>query len=132
MSSYPLPIIDLSSDTAVAEIRAACEHIGFFLIANYGVPERLLEDTYKSTRAFFDLSLAEKLKVQRPRVGISRGYDMPGGQSLSYTSGVASPPDLQEVFVFGAAPADDRIIAKVSARFTSHPIAGRMIRPASH
>jgi isopenicillin N synthase-like dioxygenase len=96
-----IPTIDLSDARAATKIREACERIGFFLIAEHGVPAELLARTYDSTRRFFDQPLAEKLKVKRPSAAVSRGYDMPGALRLAGTLGVDSPPDLQEVFVFG-------------------------------
>jgi len=103
MDSYPLPIIDLSpsaSGTAVEAIRRACEEIGFFLIKGHGVPDALIERTYASAKAFFDLPLDEKIKIART-AEISRGYDQLGGQVLSNTLGVSAPHDLQEAFSFG-------------------------------
>lgn len=101
MDAYPLPIVDLNAGAAAAEaIGRACEDIGFFLVKNHGVPDRLIGATYASVKNFFGRPLAEKKQIART-AEIGRGYDPVGAQVLSNTLGIAAPPDLQEVFVFG-------------------------------
>jgi len=105
-----VPLIDIApfegSDprahrTVVEQVRAACERIGFFLIAGHGVPDALIDDTYGAARDFFDLPEAEKLKIARLKSEASRGYNRMADQSLSYSHGQAAPPDLQESLNFG-------------------------------
>lgn len=46
-----------------AEIKYACETIGFFYIKNHGVPEALLENAFAQSRRFHALPLDEKNKL---------------------------------------------------------------------
>lgn len=97
---------DAERDAIVREISDTCERIGFFLIKGHGVPDSLLKETYDSSRAFFDLPREEKLRVQRNRPEVSRGYNLLADQSLSRSIGILAPPDLQESFNIGPINAD--------------------------
>lgn len=46
-----------------AEIRHACETIGFFYIANHGVPEDIIGEAFAQSRRFHALPLDEKQKL---------------------------------------------------------------------
>ena len=83
------------------QVAAACEDTGFFLIANHAVPEALIARTRQAAVDFFAQPLEDKLKVERPPSKISRGYNPLGDRSLSYSLGVAAPPDLQEAWAMG-------------------------------
>jgi isopenicillin N synthase-like dioxygenase len=110
-----IPVIDIapaaesaSGRKAVAKaIDDACRDIGFFSIMGHGVPETLIERTRAMGAAFFAQDEAAKLAVERPPQKISRGYFRHKDRSLSYTLGVAAPPDLQEAFAFGPEVASD-------------------------
>lgn len=110
-----IPVIDISAAAhGAAERRAvakaiddACRDIGFFSIVGHGVPEPLLDRTRAMAEAFFALPEADKLAVERPPQKISRGYFRHKDRSLSYTLGVAAPPDLQEAYAFGPEVASD-------------------------
>ncbi len=104
MTDTDIPVIDLSAgdDGAIAaRIDAACRDVGFFCVSGHGVPEDLIARTREAARAFFALTVEEKLKVKRPAQKISRGYNPFADRSLSYSLGLESPPDLQEAFAFG-------------------------------
>jgi isopenicillin N synthase-like dioxygenase len=110
-----VPTIDISNFThgsiaqrenATREIADACERIGFFLIKGHGVPDELIQRTYTTSRAFFDLPKEEKLEVKRNRPEVSRGYNSLADQSLSRSMGILAPPDLQESFNIGPINAD--------------------------
>lgn len=116
MQSNAVPLIDISPVLAgdgpgtaavAAAIAEACQRIGFFLIAGHGVPEATTDDAYRAARAFFDLPMETKLEVVRRRPEISRGYNRLADQSLSYSRGVAAPPDLQESINFGPVAVPD-------------------------
>lgn len=96
-----LPIIDMArlfdaedapGHVAVARALAcACETHGFLYLTGHGVSVDVLEDLENQSRAFFDLPLADKMKIAMVDGGRAwRGY-FPLGDEL--TSG---RPDLKE------------------------------------
>lgn len=84
-----------------AEIDTACTQIGFFTITGHGVSADLIDRTRTMAVDFFALSEADKLKVERPKQRISRGYSGFGDRALGFSLGVATPPDLHEAYAFG-------------------------------
>ena len=72
-----VPIIDISellvdsgsaaARPAVDSIAEACSSWGFFQITNHGIPEALVAEVWRQTRAFFDLPIETKLEVLRTR-----------------------------------------------------------------
>jgi isopenicillin N synthase-like dioxygenase len=122
MATDGIPVIDLTesfrSDAgrqrAAAEIRAACEAIGFFTIVGHGVAPGLVDQLMTTARRFFALSLEAKLRTPQPVERISRGYSQVASRGLAYSTGAQTPPDLQESFAMG--PIDP---APASVRGTS-------------
>lgn len=53
-----------------AEVRDACETIGFFYIANHGIPEALIDDAFAQSKRFHALPLAEKRKLKLDQYNI--------------------------------------------------------------
>ncbi|CAL4976668.1 unnamed protein product [Urochloa decumbens] len=87
-----IPVVDLSrlldsrsSAEELANLGAACRHLGFFQIAymqliNHGVPDEVIQDVKKDITAFFNLPLeAKRLHAQAP--GGLEGY----GQSFVFS-----------------------------------------------
>ncbi|WP_442962545.1 isopenicillin N synthase family dioxygenase [Pseudomonas sp.] len=118
MSAKELPIVDLtpmaSGDQLAkarlgAELRAACEHSGFFYVAGHGVPESLIDQVFAASKSFFDQSMADKQRLSKSFSAANRGYEALGGQTLE----PGAPPDLKEGFYIGEeVPADDpRVVA---------------------
>jgi isopenicillin N synthase-like dioxygenase len=106
MNFSSIPVIDISglqSDSlsdrqAVAvELRRVCHTIGFFYIANHGIPAEFTRQTFAETRRFFDLPLAQKNQVAAVNSSIFRGYDPIGAQALD----VQALSDLKESFYLG-------------------------------
>ena len=100
---HDFPIIDLRAarpDTA-RQVASACEEIGFFGVIGHGVPSMVIEDLVEQAYAFFDLPLAEKLAVRRPRPEQNRGYIAPGEERLARLHGNETPPDLKELYAIG-------------------------------
>ena len=97
----PVPVVSLSSTTAAREIDEAASTIGFFQIADHGVPTEIISAMQRSTDAFFALSQQEKSRWKSPSPDINRGYAAKGTEGLSYSIGVDSPPDLFEAFNIG-------------------------------
>jgi isopenicillin N synthase-like dioxygenase len=110
--SNDFPVIDLrtmrepqASPEARAEIAhqvaRACEEIGFFAVTGHGVPAAVVSELVDQSYAFFDLPLAEKLAVRRPRPEQNRGYIAPGEERLARLRGDETPPDLKELYTIG-------------------------------
>jgi isopenicillin N synthase-like dioxygenase len=99
-----LPIIDITSSSAPAEIDRACRQFGFFAIRNHGVSEELRDEVLKIATDFFRRPDDEKQLVALARGGSAwRGWFPLGGE---LTSGV---PDLKEGYYFGRElPLDSR------------------------
>jgi isopenicillin N synthase-like dioxygenase len=120
MTFDSVPVVDLRPSFSggatgrqqVAEaIRAACEEIGFFTVIGHGVSADTIAALEREAKAYFALSLDEKLKTPQPAERISRGYSHVGSRGLAYSTGKESPPDLQESFAMGpldGAPASAR------------------------
>jgi len=67
-----IPILDLGPtfagapgaiDRLGAELRDACERVGFFYIANHGVPQELIDRAFAESRRFHALPLDEKNRL---------------------------------------------------------------------
>jgi isopenicillin N synthase-like dioxygenase len=110
-----IPVIDLApwfagapADRAAvgSAVADACTTVGFFKIANHGVPPACLTAAFEAMGAFFDLPAAEKSTV-RPADGMApRGWHALETKNLSRTIGLDTPPDLREQFYIGP-PAPD-------------------------
>ena len=93
----------------VGAVRAACEDIGFFVIAGHGFPEALTTRIYDASRAFFDLPAEEKNAV-------GESGPVPGGlmhfafgeEALAATLGNAAIGDLKETLDYGPGFLGDR------------------------
>ena len=86
----------------------ACEDIGFFVIKNFGVDPQTVDNAWKSSADFFDLSHDEKIKLQKPQDEYPFGFNEIGAEILSdgkaketNASTTASLPDLKEMFSVG-------------------------------
>jgi len=118
MTLLSVPIIDLApyfSGTpegkaeVARKVDEACRSIGFLVITHHGIAPELIARVSAVSRAFFDLPLADKRKVDRPRDDAVRGYSAVGEEGLSYSLEEAAPGDLKESFSIGPSnvPADE-------------------------
>lgn len=105
-----IPVIDvgvLAGDDASeilrvgSQMREASETIGFFYVANHGVPEELLRRAFSTSKAFFHLPQAQKEQVKVN--SLHRGFIGYGGAKM--VGGKKS--DLKESFVWGLELAPD-------------------------
>ena len=102
--SSGFPVIDLAAvrrPDIARQVAAACEEIGFFAVTGHGVPPAVIAELVAQSYAFFDLPLAEKLAVKRPRPEQNRGYIALGEERLARLRGDETPPDLKELYTIG-------------------------------
>lgn len=116
MALLSVPIVDMTpyfSGTpqrraALArEIDAVCRDIGFLVITNHGISPALIERVSTLSRQFFELPLAEKRRVDRPRDDAVRGFSAVGEEGLSYSLEEKAPGDLKESFSIGPTEVPD-------------------------
>eukprot|EP01037_Dinobryon_pediforme_P025398 gene25398-27534_t len=110
MRMTAVPVIDLAPymagtpegrDKVAAEVRQACEEIGFFLIKGHGVDPAMIDATYKASASFFRLPAEDKLTIRQPAGAIPRGYTPFKGETLAASLGDATPADLKEMIDMG-------------------------------
>ena len=111
-----IPVIDLGPcfegapgalEAAAAELRAALEDIGFFIIVNHGVPRDLIDRTFAEARRFHAQPYETKMALRMNEH--NNGY-MAMGRYAVWTSEVNAndKPDLNEAFfVKRERPPDD-------------------------
>jgi isopenicillin N synthase-like dioxygenase len=102
-----VPIIDLTGwfdgtgrDEVAAQVDAALQSVGFFLITGHGVPAEARADVRAAARSFFALPAESKQKYAVTVAG--RGWLPPGVEANGYAEGTETPPDLKESFAVGA------------------------------
>ena len=98
-----IPIIDMRADESdvAAEVDRVCTDVGFFQVVGHGVDAALIETTWVTVRAFFDLPLDERLAAARPRPDYPFAYVPMVGETLSNSIGDGGQPDLKETFNMG-------------------------------
>ncbi len=78
-----IPIIDIApvfgSDRSqtqgiVDAVAKACEDIGFFMIVGHNVADDAINAVMQQSDTFFLKSNNEKMRIKRPKPGVSRGY----------------------------------------------------------
>ena len=77
------------------EMCIAANGVGFFYVRNHGVPEQLIEDLFRVTRAFFNSTAADKDTVRV--TAKKRGY-------IGHYQGImqnSTTRDLRETFLWG-------------------------------
>jgi isopenicillin N synthase-like dioxygenase len=104
-----VPVIDLGpwfdgtdagkADVA-AEVDAALQSVGFFLVTGHGVPRELRGAVRSSAREFFALPTEVKRRYSVTVGG--RGWLPPGVEANGYAEGTETPPDMKESFAVGA------------------------------
>lgn len=101
-----LPIIDVSrlghGDPAIRQdearaLYAACTGSGFFYVRDHGVPSAVIEGLLAQARLYFDLPLAEKMKLEVHTSPVLRGYS----PLLAENTDVTAKGDLNEAFDIG-------------------------------
>ena len=101
----PMDTIDLGSANATAELGKALSRTGFVQIQGHEIAADARRWYRNVCDDFFALSSTEKQRYVHPDFAANRGYRSWGSESLSYSLGEESPPDLFESF--NAAPDPD-------------------------
>lgn len=143
MPGATFPVFDLDAydraDLAERQARAAtvdgiCRQTGFLAVSGHNVPEDVINNIWRVTRSFFDLSIEEKAKVRAPYAGYPYGYLGPGSEALAKSKNVDTPPDLKESFNGGPldvpAELDDREALEFCYAATIWPDRPDDFRPA--
>jgi isopenicillin N synthase-like dioxygenase len=88
-----------SKASVAAALRAACTNVGFFYIANHGIPQELVDAMFAQCPRFFGLPLAEKMKLHVKRSSHLLGYVAMRDENANPLVGRG---DLHEAFDFAA------------------------------
>ena len=92
-----IPVIDLADRAVAPKLRAALEDVGFLVLVNHGVPQRLIDQTFAEAKRFHaqpaDVKMALRMNEH------NNGY-MSMGRYAVWTSEVNTndKPDLNEAF----------------------------------
>jgi isopenicillin N synthase-like dioxygenase len=92
---------DADRRAVAASIDRACRELGFLAVTGHRVPADLVGETRQAVRGFFDQPLEAKLAARTVNRASGRGYVPVEGETLSYTTTFAAPPDLKESFSIG-------------------------------
>ncbi len=80
-----------------AELRHVFEHVGFYFIADHGVPQSLIDDTFAAAKRFHDQPLDTKLDIRLNEYNI--GYlPMRGGTTRHSALNANNKPNVNEAF----------------------------------
>lgn len=99
--SDEIPIIDLTGiddgsgtkhDRIVREIKQASENIGFFYIANHGIPTEIIDNAREVAITFFKQPEETKMRVSKSRSKHFNGYHANGMSKVSRTEGSRFDP----------------------------------------
>jgi len=114
------------AEAVAAQVRHACESIGFFYLAGHGVSPRIVHAAFEASREFHALPLEEKLALTLNENNI--GY-LPVNQSMQRASTVhkATRPNFNESFFISHERGADHpdVVAGT-------PLRGRNQWPAGH
>src|SRR5262245_6859340 len=104
-----IPLIDISPflhgseaerRSVTTAVNAACEDMGFLLVAGHGISASLIDEMRAVSTTFFERPLEEKLHYRMPPDRY-RGYIAFGNEALAYSLDEKTPPDLKESFSIG-------------------------------
>ena len=101
-----IPVVDLGPafrgesgalEAVAAEVRRACEHVGFFYVKGHGAPQEIIDAAFEASREFHAMPLEDKMRLKLNENNI--GY-LPVNQSMQRASTVhkATRPNYNESF----------------------------------
>ncbi|MGD9792665.1 MAG: isopenicillin N synthase family dioxygenase [Acidimicrobiia bacterium] len=83
------------------QIDDAARVVGFLQIVGHGVPASIIDAMLDASDAFFARPLEAKLPYVTTSPEVNRGFTPQGAETLTYSLGLDSPPDLFEAFNIG-------------------------------
>lgn len=89
-----LPVISMRSPQAPAQIRQACETLGFFYLVDHSITAQRVQSMMAAASALFDLDPAAKASISIKNSPVMRGYEALGEQTLDGDA----LPDFKESF----------------------------------
>ena len=97
-----VPVVDFADQTtAMADIAAACEAVGFFVLTGHGISDITIADAWNTATAFFDRPIGDRMAVAMPYPGYPYGYSPVAGEALAASLGQLGSADLKESFAIG-------------------------------
>ena len=111
-----IPVIDLTDRAVALKLRAALEDVGFLVLVNHGVPQRLIDQTFAEAKRFHaqpaDVKMALRMNEH------NNGY-MSMGRYAVWTSEVNAndKPDLNEAFFVRRERTPDDPLVRANRRF---------------
>src|SRR5690242_5660907 len=120
-----IPVLDVGDylagtpgarEAVAADLRAALEGVGFFILVNHGVPRDLIDRTFAEARRFHAQPMETKLALRMNEH--NNGYMMLGRYAV-WTSGVNAndKPDLNEAFFIKRERRADDPLVRAGRRF---------------
>ena len=111
-----IPVIDLADRAVAPKLRTALEDVGFLVLVNHGVPQRLIDQTFAEAKRFHaqpaDVKMALRMNEH------NNGY-MSMGRYAVWTSEVNTndKPDLNEAFFVRRERTPDDPLVLANRRF---------------
>ncbi|MFT5445977.1 MAG: isopenicillin N synthase-like dioxygenase [Gammaproteobacteria bacterium] len=104
-----------------AEVRGACERVGFFYLAGHGVAQDLIEQTFDAAKRFHALPLAEKLTLKLDEYNVGYLPMNASTQRHSTVHAATRPNENESFFVIHDRDEDHpHVIAKKPLRGRNH------------
>ena len=100
-----------------ADVDHICRTLGFLIVEQHGVEQRLIDNAWQAARDFFDLPIDDKMASVPPYPGCPRGYFPIASETLAKSLGVDSPPDIKESISIGPLRAPQRAISADDLEF---------------
>ena len=96
-----IPVVDLADPHAGRALDTGLRELGFVRLRNHQLDTDTAANYRSVSDAFFALSSSEKLRYVHPNALANRGFRAKGSETLSYSLGKPTPPDLFESFNAG-------------------------------
>ncbi|KLU84016.1 naringenin 3-dioxygenase [Magnaporthiopsis poae ATCC 64411] len=112
MSFTSIPVLDLSQAESaetkpafLSELRSALMEVGFLYLKNVGIPDELFTEVIKEGKAFFDIPMEEKLKIEMKNAPSFLGYSR---LSAEITAGAVDHREQIDLSTEHAVPGPDQ------------------------